>query len=231
MKWYLAVLLTLLCGVANASASPVIINEVDADNAGIDTREFIELFDGGSGNTALDGMVLVLFNGATDSAYNSFDLSGYATRGTGYFVIGSAAISPDFVVSADGWLQNGADAVALYAGNSQDFPVGTAVAATNLLDAFVYDTNDADDAELLQLLNLGQPQVNEDEGGNAALFSSQRYPDGSGGGRNTASYYQAVPTPGYGNGDMAAVPAPAPIILLLSGVLGLTSVKRRKGGR
>ncbi|MDG2125671.1 MAG: hypothetical protein P8J87_18370, partial [Verrucomicrobiales bacterium] len=37
----------------------VLINEVDADNRGIDTLEFVELYDGGAGNTSLDDMVLV----------------------------------------------------------------------------------------------------------------------------------------------------------------------------
>lgn len=230
MKWYLAVLLGLLCGAANASASPIMINEVDADNAGTDTREFVELFDGGSGNTALDGMVLVLFNGANDAVYSSFDLSGYATRGTGYFVVGGTGLVPDLIVSADGWLQNGADAVALYFGTSRDFPVGKTVVTTNIIDALVYDTSDADDAGLLQLLNPGQLQVNEDEGGNAEVFSNQRYPNGFGGARNTAAYYQAIPTPGYTNGGAAPVPVPPSIFLLLSGLIGLNSVKRRRGG-
>ena len=35
----------------------------------------------------------------------------------------------------------------------------------NLIDAIVYDTNDGDDAELLVLLNAGEPQINEDGNG------------------------------------------------------------------
>ena len=37
----------------------VIINEVDSDTPGDDVLEFIELYDGGTGNTALDGLVVV----------------------------------------------------------------------------------------------------------------------------------------------------------------------------
>ncbi len=47
----------------DCSSSPVathiIINEVDADTPGIDTAEFIELYDGGTGNTNLSGLTLV----------------------------------------------------------------------------------------------------------------------------------------------------------------------------
>ena len=39
--------------------SPMVINEVDADTAGSDALEFVELYDGGVGNTPLDGLVVV----------------------------------------------------------------------------------------------------------------------------------------------------------------------------
>jgi hypothetical protein len=41
-----------------------VINEVDADQVGTDSAEFVELFDGGVGNTDLTGLVLVLVNGS-----------------------------------------------------------------------------------------------------------------------------------------------------------------------
>jgi hypothetical protein len=230
MQRYLWTLLVLCFWVTpQAAAASVLINEVDADNYGSDTAEFIELFDGGTGGTALDGLVVVLYNGSTDTVYNRFDLAGYRTRDTGYFVLGGAAVSADFLIAADSWLQNGADAIALHEGSVLDFPTGNPVTTGNLIDALVYDTNDADDPGLLQLLNPGQPQINEDEGGNAALFSMQRYPDGSGGARNTTAYYLAEPTPGSSNGGIAAVPLPSSVMFLLSGLVGMVSVKRRKG--
>ena len=93
-------------------------------------------------------------------------------------------------------LQNGADAVALYADDASNFPNGTPVTTTNLLDAIVYDTSDADDAELLVLLNADQPQVDENGGGDKDNQSSQRCPNGSGGALNTDTYAQFAPTPG-----------------------------------
>jgi hypothetical protein len=49
----------------------IIINEVDADDASADDMEFIELYDGGIGNTELSGLVVVLFNGSNDASYLS----------------------------------------------------------------------------------------------------------------------------------------------------------------
>ena len=178
----------------------IIINEVDADTPSYDVLEFVELYDGGTGNTALDGLVVVLYNGNGDTSYEAFDLDGFSTDTDGYFVIGSVA-EADLYVSpgSSGWLQNGADAVALYTGDASDFPNGSAVTIVNLIDALVYDTNDADDAGLLALLNPGQPQINEDGLGDKDNHSNQRCPNGEGGARNTTTYTQFTPTPGAAN--------------------------------
>jgi predicted extracellular nuclease len=96
-------------------------------------------------------------------------------------------------------LQNGADAVAIYASDAADFPNGTALTTDNLVDAIVYDTDDADDTGLLTLLNAGQPQVNENGGGDKGYHSNQRCPNGEGGVRNTETYDQFPPTPGAEN--------------------------------
>jgi uncharacterized repeat protein (TIGR01451 family) len=184
-------------------APTIIINEVDADTPGTDTAEFLELYDGGTGNTPLDGLVLVFYNGSNDTSYQAFDLDGQSTNANGYFVLcANAATVPncdlDVVPNTD-LIQNGQDAIALYVGNAADFPNGTAVTITNLIDAIVYDTDDADDPGLLVLLNPGQPQVNESTGGNGAIHSNQRCPDGTGGARNTDTYEQHPPTAGTEN--------------------------------
>ena len=180
-------------------ATNVIINEVDVDQAGTDDAEFIELYDGGAGNTVLDALVLVLYNGSSDSSYAVFDLDGFRTDANGYFVLGSAGVAGVELISRSNILQNGADAIGLYLGNASDFPNSAVVITENLLDAFVYDTNDKDDDELLVLLNAGEPQVNEDGAGSKDSHSNQRCPNGSGGQRNTAIYVQETPTPGADN--------------------------------
>jgi len=189
-------------GSINTCGAPL-INEVDADQSGDDPAEFVELYDGGQGNTDLTGLVLVLFNGSDDASYQAFDLDGQSTNGDGYFVLcGDSAnvancdmdVTPNYHL-----IQNGADAVALLVGDAADFPEDTAVTTTGLLDAIVYDTDDSDDAGLLVLLNAGQPQVNERDGGDGTAHSNQRCPNGDGGMRNTDTYTQFEPSPGAEN--------------------------------
>ncbi len=183
----------------------VVINEVDSDQTGTDTTEFVELYDGGAGNTSLTGLVVVFYNGSDHRSYAAFDLNGFSTNASGYLTLGNAAVPGVDMVFADGLMQNGADAVAIYAGKAANFPNGTPVTTANLIDALVYDTNDADDPGLLALLNPGQPQVNEDAGGNGIANSNQRCPNGSGGARNTSTYNQFAPT-----ADVANVCMPPP---------------------
>jgi uncharacterized repeat protein (TIGR01451 family) len=198
---------------------PVIINELDSDTPGDDAAEYIELYNGGTGSAALDGMTLVFFNGSNDLSYYAQDLDGYQIAPNGYFVVGNPLV-PGVVITfapgSFGFLQNGADAVALYWGSAVDFPNNTPLTSTNLsnvIDAVVYDTNDNDDTGLLALLNPGQPQVNESGGGNSATQSIGRCPNGSGGARNTDTYTTLTPTPNTGN----ACPASYDAAILKSG--------------
>lgn len=178
-----------------ALANNVIINEIDSDTPGIDDAEFIELYDGGAGNTSLTGLVLVLFDGSTNSSYNAFDLTGRSTDANGYFVIGSPIVPGVDLAVGFNFLQNGEDAVALYAGSISDFPAGTPISTNNLQDAVVYDTSDPFSPQLAALLNAGQPQVNEDAGSAGDVHSIGRCANGSGGARNTSTYSQGDPSP------------------------------------
>ena len=176
-------------GTANAGAAPaIVINEIDSDQTGTDSTEFVELYDGGVGGTSLDGLSLVLFNGNGDAAYNAISLDGLTTDAEGYFVLGSAAVANvDYVAFTNNGLQNGADAVALYTGT----PPATAT-SDNLVDAVVYDTSDGDDAGLLAA--LGQT-VQHNENGNGAKDTEAlaRVPDGTG------DWVAQAPTPGAVN--------------------------------
>ena len=198
---------------ANAKAV-VVIGEVDADQVSTDVAEFVELYDGGAGNTSLNDLALVFFDGADDASYLAFDLDGQSTNANGYFVLcGNSAnvVNCDLDISPNtNLIDNGAAAVALYEDDGANFPSDTPLTTVSLLDALVYGTNDAEDAEdagLLVLLNAGQPQVNEDGGIDSIVDSNQRC---GGGARDTNGYVQASPTPGAAN-DCSSYTSPVPI--------------------
>ncbi|PZX15822.1 putative extracellular nuclease [Palleronia aestuarii] len=187
-----------------------VISEIDADTPGTDMAEFVEIFDGGAGGTSLDGLTLVLFNGNGDTAYDAISLDGQVTNAGGYFVVGSEAVANVGLAAftSDG-LQNGADAVALYAGAAP--AVGEAATQENLLDAVVYDTNDADDAEMLAA--LGQSvQWNEDANGEKDTQSLSRVGDG---------FVAGTPTPGTGASETGGDVLPE-TVTLVSEVQGST---------
>lgn len=144
------------------------INEIDSDNPGIDNKEFVEL-KSNTPNFDLTGYVLVFFNGASSSnkSYLSIDLDGYETDSNGLFLIGSSSVSPyPQLIIEDNSIQNGADGIAIYLSNSSEFPNGTYASQTNLIDAIVYGTNDANATQLMSLLDEAI-QINEGESNNS----------------------------------------------------------------
>jgi len=155
---------TLVASSNTGSTAPLavtvidlLINELDSDQTGTDTKEFVEIATGVP-NVSLNGYSLVLFNGGNDKSYLVVSLDGVTTNASGLALIGNAGVSPaPQKTFADNLLQNGADAVALYQGV---FASAAAPAGAGLIDALVYDTNDADDAGLL-VLTLDAIQVNE----------------------------------------------------------------------
>ncbi|AXG71398.1 extracellular ribonuclease [Kordia sp. SMS9] len=178
----------LLLLIAQVTFGQVVINEIDCDTPGSDTGEFIEL-KSDTPNFALDGYVLVLFNGSTsgnDSSYFALDLDGQTTDVNGLLLIGSNTVSPvpQLLIGAN-VIQNGADAVAIYQADGFDFPQGTQATTTDLIDAIVYDTGEADDTGLLTLLGL-TTQISE--GGNNNTNSIQRN-------ETDGSYFTGTPTP------------------------------------
>jgi hypothetical protein len=189
---------TCSAGQCQPAAGVVVVNEIDANTAGNeDVSEFIELYDGGVGNTVLDGLVLVLVNGENEKVYQSFDLTGFVTDAGGFFVIGSVTLgaAADFQIPVN-LLQNGPDAVAVYRGDVASYPVDAPLSTENLVDAIVYGL--ARDDELAVLIP-DQVQADETESGNAEAHSTQRVPDGAGGPRVTSAFVAAPPTPGAPN--------------------------------
>lgn len=190
MKYVVAVLL-MFFAFAKAE-SQVVINELDADTPSTNDRQFVELKTDNP-FTSLNGYVMVFFNGSTSSStgmgrsYYTVDLDGLTTDQNGLVVLGSSLVSPvpDRYL-AESNIQLGADAVAIYAGNDTDWPDQTFANTTNLIDALIYDTDDADNVALMSLLGINV-QINENENGNKTTESIQRKSDGT--------YEVKAPTP------------------------------------
>jgi len=188
-----SVVIGLLCLTSLTIQAQLVINELDSDTPGTDDREILEL----KTDTpffALDDYVVVFFNGSDsggDRSYLALDLDGFESDVNGIFLMGSNAVSPvpEFILF-DNTIQNGADAVAIYEGSSADFPDETLATTVNLIDALIYDTNDADDEGLMNLLGINV-QINEGANSNQSEESIQRQNDGT--------YVVMTPTPGAPN--------------------------------
>ena len=183
------------------SFSQIVINELDCDTSqtidgvvdNIDKHEFLELLSD-TPNFPLDGYVVVFFNGSDsggNSSYFTVDLNGYTTDINGLFLIGNNAVSPlpQYIIS-DNTIQNGPDAVAIYQASDIDFPEGTLATINNLVDVLMYDTNDADDTDMINIFTqdprfVSLQQISEGPANN--MNSIQRNNDGS--------YFVGVPTP------------------------------------
>lgn len=220
---FLALLAPLALAPVVAAQAPVVyINELDADQTGTDSVEYIELYSP-CGGVSLDNCYLVLYNGAfsgpADAEYITFSLHGQVIPADGYFVVGAATVpNVDFTPGnfpATNAIQNGQDGAGLWwdsTGLLTDLsfdnttgPGGTAPppAGAILLDAVCYDTADADDPGLLASLTPGQPQIDEDANMAGTTESIQRFPDG-GTALVTTSYVTKAPTPGASNGGPIA---------------------------
>ena len=190
-------LFIFLALIVNPLFSQVVINELDCDTPGIDNMEFVELLSE-TPNFALDGYVLVFFNGSTsgmNSSYFTVDLDGLVTDVNGLLLIGSNSVSPvpQFLIS-ENVIQNGADAVAIYQANNFDFLEGTVATITDLIDVLIYDTSDSDDLDLIDIFNddpnfVDIEQINEGSSNNTN--SIQRFEDMDG----NVTYMSTVPTP------------------------------------
>jgi hypothetical protein len=204
----LAAIAALVAGTARAVP---VINEIDANQTGsTDPFEFVEL--AGPANFSLNGYVLVFFNGAVDTSYRSFDLDGWQLGPTGYFLVGNVGVvpTPD-IIFPDTTLQNGADGVALYLANGSDFPNGTPVTATNLVDAIVYGSaSNPPDSELLTTFGQSTQYIDTD------TTSISRVPNVTGPFTN-----DTTPTPQ--NSGVPQVPEPATVFVLLQ-VVGIGAV-------
>ncbi len=186
-------LFALLLLISSISSAQLVINEFDSDTPSTNDKQFIEI-KSASPSFSLSGYVLVLFNGTGSQAnlsYFALDLDGITTDLNGLALIGNSLVSPvPAELITDSAFQNGPDGAAIYLGNASDFPGGTTATTTNLIDALVYDTNDADASALMTALGV-TVQIDENLNGLQTTQSIQR--------KNDGTYEVKLPTPGATN--------------------------------
>ncbi len=176
------------------SNAQVVINEVDADNPGTDTKEFVEL-KSTTPYFSLNGYVLVFFNGNSNglgkSSYFSIDLDGLTTDINGIVHIGNSSVSPTPArLFLDATMQNGPDGVGLYLGDATDFPLYTTATNINLINGVTYTGSSILATELMSV--FGTPFCTYDaQASNSISKSIQR--------KNDGTYEVKIPTPGVNN--------------------------------
>lgn len=177
----------------------VIINEVDYDNVGTDTAEYVELHNPGGSEMALDGLAVVFVNGGTTMAtwdYRTIALTGSLPAG-GYLVIASSTVTvaPGAIVinfpGATDQIQNGA-------------PDGLAIIDTTtgaVLDALSYEGSitAAPITGVTGTVNLVEGTATTVADNNADPVSLSRLPNGVDTNNAAMDWALGTPTPGAAN--------------------------------
>ncbi|CAM4620740.1 unnamed protein product [Lepidochelys olivacea] len=133
----------------------LLINEINADNPGEDTSEFVELYHTSGRKAPLDDYYLVFYNGNGNQAYKVLNLQGKVTDNQGFFLVGSSTVKPQpSVILPKNTIQNGPDAIALYYGKG-NYQEGMRVTSDGLVDALVHKSRKNDRADML--LNVLTP--------------------------------------------------------------------------
>jgi hypothetical protein len=195
-------MLTTGAGIAGTVISEVLYDVAGADSGAV----FVELY--GAPGALLDGLLLEGVNGTGGSVYLSVPLSG-SIPADGVFVIaddggGGATLVGNADLVADADFQNGPDSILLRDGDT-------------VLDAVGYG-----DFSSAVFAGEGIPAAAVPAGSSLARFDPLLDTDD-----NQADFTAlALPTPG--TVPVSAVPLPAPLGLLLSGLAGLGVLARRK---
>ncbi len=183
------------------SSEELVINEVDYDQPGTDTAEFVELRNVSAQPINLAGYYLLGINGGALPAtvYRRDHLPSVILLPGQYFVIGSPLVpSVDFVVGSTNIWQNGApDAIALVK-NSTDNP-----ANDQLVDSVSYEGDTLGGPPTGGFWTETAGEVPGDDGSDMYAGIS-RYPDGYDSDDNAADFAPRCITPGEPNTSRSA---------------------------
>ena len=182
----------------------LVLNEVDYDQPGTDTGEFVEIYNGGTDDRDLSGVVLIFVNGLSGFEYGRAELSeaGAVLPPGGFLVVGTADIVAGLpagtlsvtLPSSSNNIQNGApDGLAL-------FDTGT----VTLLDALSYEGSiTAAQFDFIRgIYNLVEGTAATAQDSNSVAGSLVRFPDGTDTDQADTDW-QFVPTPSPGSSNPA----------------------------
>ncbi|MFZ9889348.1 MAG: lamin tail domain-containing protein, partial [Myxococcota bacterium] len=142
----------------------LVINEVDYDNPGADTAEFVEIYNGTGAPVSLAGHSLLFFNGNDNKSYRKVALDGAGTLNAGGFlVVHNGGVTP-----AASSLRVTQDAAGANLGNDlmqNGAPDGIAlVTESDVIDVFAYEgAIPAADGGALGPIDLGDGTALVDE--------------------------------------------------------------------
>nr|XP_014346065.1 PREDICTED: uncharacterized protein LOC102350003 isoform X2 [Latimeria chalumnae] len=143
----------------------LLISEVNSNNPGTkEDAEYIEfIHTGKAAATKLDDYWLVFYNGRDNRAYHVLNLTGHQTSAGGYFLVGSAGMSPTPGITIPvKFIQNGPDGVAIYKKKKAKYRKGMKVTNLDLVDAVVYTARFDDSVDdLLNILTPGEKVLQE----------------------------------------------------------------------
>ncbi len=193
----------LMTNMVNAQA--LVINEIDYDQPGVDSAEYVELYNAGPNPVNLADFKLVLFNGSTSGtgnvAYDSIQLPSQTLTAGSFFVIcGNSGKVPNCnltFTAATNCIQNAASATATTP--SPDAVYLKDVQQGNIIDVVSYEG----DCIAPYFETAGVPAGNSDtivaDSIMSRFYSIGRYPDGTDSNNNSVDFNRMCSTPGAAN--------------------------------
>ena len=202
------------------NAQALVINEIDYDQPGVDSAEYVELYNAGPNPVNLGDFRLMLFNGSTSGTtgnkpYDSIALPSQTLNAGAFFVIcGNSGKVPNCNLTfnaATNAIQNAASATATTP--SPDAVYLQDIQQGNIIDVVSYEG----DCIAPYFETAGVPPGNSDtivaDSVLAKYFSIGRYPDGTDSDNNSVDFRHMCSTPGAANAanDIGCVTAIAEV--------------------
>lgn len=200
MVFAVAILMTNM-----VNAQSLVINEIDYDQPGVDSAEYVELYNAGPNPVNLADFKLVLFNGTTSAsgnvAYDSIQLPSQTLTAGSFFVIcGNSGKVPNCNATfsaASNCIQNAASATSTTP--SPDAVYLKDVQQGNIIDVVSYEGN----CIAPYFETAGVPSGNSDtivaDSVLARFYSIGRFPDGTDSDNNSVDFNRMCSTPGAAN--------------------------------